>query len=154
MSEIELKQELDGIDDAIVEAAVDGNHERFVRLNMRKTALPTKIREARVEELRKEIERLESESAEIVAERDRLLGTPAPPVPAHLRGELTNGDMQRIKMQPVANEEQRVSRELRDRRKKLKKVLSLGSESPRQPLPDEPGPAANGRRRSMFVPTR
>ena len=73
-----MMEELRALDREIEAAALAGDAEGFVRLQMRRAALPYHIREAKVAPIRREIGRLEDELAALEDEARRAREEPEP----------------------------------------------------------------------------
>lgn len=71
-----LQRRAEELEIEIEEAAVRGDADLFVHLQMARAALPRRIREAKAAPVRAEIERLEAEERELAAEEERVREQP------------------------------------------------------------------------------
>ena len=122
-----LNEELRGLDREIEAAAVAGDAEGFVRLSMRRAALPSLILAAKASPLRAEVERLERELEELEIEAEKVLESPAPEVPRGRRGHLTPGMVKNARIGEARARQGAVVRQLEARRRRLAEIEQEGA---------------------------
>lgn len=120
-----LEAELAVIDDIIVEAALDGDAEAFVRASMRKAALPTYVVRQKTEPLREHLGRIDRQLADLEVERERVKTEPPPEPPAGMRGTISAAMVRTRLLEGVAARERSASRE---RKEVLRQIAAIERE--------------------------
>ncbi len=118
----DLREELEDLPGMIEAAALLGDAERFVRLQMRQIAVEARLADQHLEPLRMAVERLEGQLRALDFEREAALNGPAPEVPGHLRGSVTPQMILNRRLESLANQSARLSRELKVAKATLEEV--------------------------------
>lgn len=127
MTKIEqLEAELAGLNALIEAAAVQQDGEEYVRLSMRRSALPYLLREAKVAPIRDDIRRLEEVAANLETERQRIQTEPPPEVPPGRRGHITPVMVKNARLKGVIDQQSSISRELKEKRRELEQIKAEG----------------------------
>ena len=116
-----LEDELRRIGGLIERAAVNEDFVEWSRLAMRREALPSLVREARAQPVRREIEGLEEELEALEEQRQRVLEE-EPTVPAGMRGYVTPSMMRNRLLGGVSNQASAVGKELDEARRRLASI--------------------------------
>ncbi len=117
-----LEEELRRIGAEIEEAATAGDAGEWIRLGMRRDALPRLIREAKAEPIREEVERLEAELEAADREMVRAREEPPPEVPAMLRGQQTPALLRNARLGGIRARQSAACRELAAARATLAEI--------------------------------
>jgi hypothetical protein len=122
-----MREELAALPEAIEAAALAGDEESFVRLQMREVALEADIREAALEPHRVAVSRLEAEVEDLEASRRLALEAEPPPVPDHLRHTTTPDMLKRRVVEGALRRSAGASRELAAARRQLEDAEGVRS---------------------------
>lgn len=125
----ELQAEAARVDSTIEEAAVQDDAGEFLRLQMRKAALPALIRQAQAQLIRREIAELEEELRGLDEEMAAAQAAPPPEVPVKLRGQQTPQMLKTRRISGVSTRSLVVSKELRELRLSLAELEGGGAGS-------------------------
>ncbi len=127
MTEIEqLERELGRLDERAEEAALEEDAGEFLRLAMRRVAIPALIREARAAPVRREIERLEEELAALEAESKHVREQPQPTVPAGRRQHVTPAMLRNAELGSITARAIRLGGELKAKQQELAQIEREG----------------------------
>ncbi len=126
----ELREELEDLPGLIESAALLGDSERFVKLQMRQVALEARLADERIEPLRAAVERIEAQLRELDWQRDAALNGPPPEVPEHQRGFQTPQMQLSRRLQSLAAQSARLSRELKVAKATLEEEVARGRTTP------------------------
>jgi chromosome segregation ATPase len=127
--EVQRLEELRSIVARIEDAAVDGDAGEWLRLSMRRDALPRLITEAKAAPIRAEIARLEAELEDLEEQRKAALRE-KPEVPPHQRGTVTPMMVRNSKLGGIVARLSAVGRELDERRQELEQIERQGPRDP------------------------
>ncbi len=122
MHQAAMEAELIGLDERISAAAVEGDAEEFVKLQMRQRALPRLIREEAARPIHAAIRRLEGEMAELVEEERAVRESPLPEVPRGMRVVQTPAMLRNRQLADVRARQDLVARELDQRSCELTRI--------------------------------
>ena len=126
MTEVKLlEDELRRIGGLIERAALAEDFKGWARLAMRRDALPSLVREARAQPVRREIEGLEEELEVLEEQRQRVLDE-EPTVPAGMRGHVTPSMVRNRLLGGVSNQASAVGKELDEARRRLASIEAEG----------------------------
>lgn len=121
-----LERELMGVDARIEVAAVEGDAEEYLRLCMRRSALPYLIKMARTAPICREIERMEHELRALDEEAQSVREAPLPVVPPAQRGHVTPATLANTRLASINGRATQVGRELRNKRGELRRIEEEG----------------------------
>lgn len=114
----QLVEEQSLIAGRIEDAARREDAASWIRLTMRRDALPGTIAELRARPIREEVERLEAELADLERQRQSALAE-EPEVPAAMRGGVTPTMVRNQRLSSITSRASRVGKELDLRRTEL-----------------------------------
>lgn len=126
----QLVEEYNRLDEEIATAAVAEDATEWIRLRMRKDALPSMIAEAKARPIRKEVQRLEEELERLESERQAALAAPLPQVPAAQRGTVTGLMRRNQELSGITSRTSMVGKELDERRRQLAQIEHEGPKDP------------------------
>lgn len=122
-----LREELEGIDTHIEDAALKKDGDEFVRLSMRKIAIPVLIREERAEPMRERMRQLEEELDALEEELRQVQEAEPPPVPAGRVGHMNPAMAKSARISGIASRSSSLSRELKQARRELAELEAEGA---------------------------
>lgn len=118
----DLERELAELDSLIERAAVDEDVVEFLRLEMRRAAIPALIRQARAAPVREELEALEAELEALEEEAERVRSGPAPEVAAGQRGHVTPAMMRNQQLAGITDQASSLGQRVKARRRELEVI--------------------------------
>ncbi len=126
----DLREELSELPALIESAALLGDAERWVRLSMRQQAIEARLADERIEPLRMAVESLEGQLRSLDFEREAALHGEAPEVPEHLQGFTTPQMQLNRRLESIAAQSSRLSRELKLAKNRLSEEVMRGRSNP------------------------
>ena len=122
----ELLHEEGLIEGRIEDAAIRGDVALWIRLTMRKDAIPRLLAEVRAQPIREEVEQLEAELADLERQRQRALAE-EPEVPAAMRSGVTPTMVRQRKLSGITSLSSQVGKDLDLRRTELENLTRKGA---------------------------